>query len=139
MQDEEDLILGEDVLEDALERMDANLRLEPTVEKALQLMAQDFAEEVVTGSAQLAKHREAKQVFFFGALVHGVSLGAQVSVNDMASHLLTQWGIRIPGFRSDTRDRLEDAAEANNALESVHRARMDIKATLQQAALEDDK
>ncbi len=71
--------------------------------------------------------------------LHGVSCGPQVSVNDMASHLLTQWGIRIPGFRSDTRDRLEEAAEATNALESVHRARMDIKATLQQAALEDDK
>jgi histone H3/H4 len=72
MQEEEDLILGEDVLEDALERMDANLRLEPTVERALQLMALDFAEEVVTGAAQLAKHREAKQVrhggFFLVAL-----------------------------------------------------------------------
>ncbi len=62
MQEEEELILGEDVLEDALERMDANLRLEPAVERALQLMALDFAEEVVTGAAQLAKHREASQV-----------------------------------------------------------------------------
>ena len=51
-----------DVLEQRLEQLDANLRLEPVVERALQLMALDFAEEVVTGASQLAKHRKASQV-----------------------------------------------------------------------------
>ena len=59
----------------------------------------------------------------------------------MASHLLTQWGIRIPGFPSDTHNRLQETPEGNIKEPSAHRARMDIKAALQEAALqvEDDK
>ncbi len=140
---EEQLLVEEDVLEERLEMIDGSLRLEPAVEKALQLMALDFAEEVVTGTAQLAKHRGAAQVSSFFSFFGSGGLGssherAQISVNDMASHLLTQWGIRIPAFRSETRDRLEEATR--NATEpSVHRARLDIKATLQEAALEEEK
>lgn len=110
-------VLEDDVLEDRLERIDGQLRLEPAAQRMLELVALDFAEEVVSGAARLAKHRG----------------DGQVGVNDVASHLLMQWGMRVPAFRSDTRDRVVEASR-DATVPAAHRARLDIKASLQQAS-----
>ncbi len=75
-----------------------------------------FKEEVAAGAGELAKHRGA----------------SSVSVNDMSSHLLTQWGIRVPGFRSETKEKeMAMRGTVDAAAPSAHRARLDLKAKLQ--------
>ena len=114
-----DDLVADGVLQDRLERsLDSGLSLEAPVEKMLQLMARDFAEEAMNGACQPAKHRGS----------------SAVAVNDLSTHLLAQWGMRVPGFRSETGDRLDEAAR-DSEVPPVHRARLEI---LQQLRAEEE-
>ena len=87
-------LIEEGVLEGVLqERIDENLTIDESVEKMLQLMAYDFTEEVLTASHELALHR---------------GDDPSVDSNDVATYLWNQWGMRIPGYRSETRERKEE-------------------------------
>jgi transcription initiation factor TFIID subunit TAF12 len=109
----EDLV-AEGVLSDYLERsIDPGLVLEEPVERMLQLMAEDFAESALSGACELAKHRN----------------GGAVTVNDLSTHLLTQWGIRVPGYRSETSDRLDESLR-DVEVPPAHRARLEIRAQM---------
>lgn len=109
----EDLV-SDGVLSDCLERtIDPGLTLEEPVERMLQLMAKDFAESALSGASDLAKHRN----------------GGAVNVNDLSTHLLTQWGIRVPGYRSETSDRLDETLR-DVEVPPAHRARLEIRAQM---------
>ncbi len=54
-----------------------------------------------------------------------------MTTNDMSSHLLTQWGIRVPGYRSETKEKEKELSLRSDAHASTHRARLDLKVKLQ--------
>lgn len=111
-------VVGDGVLPDRMERnVDAGLVLEQPVERLLQLLARDLAEEAAAGAAALAAHRGA----------------TAVNVNDLSTYLSTQWGMKVPGFRSETTERLEELMK-DMPPAVAHRARMELKATLRDDA-----
>lgn len=100
-------MIEEGALEEQLHaRIDENLKLDPSVEKMLQLMAFDFTEEVLGASHDLAEHRGS---------------GHSVNSNDVSTYLWNQWGMRVPGYRSDTKQKTEENNQANAPM--AHRQR----------------
>ncbi|XP_014677164.1 PREDICTED: transcription initiation factor TFIID subunit 12-like [Priapulus caudatus] len=78
-------ILNKRRLQELVREIDPNEQLDDDVEEVLLQIADDFIENIVTHSCQLAKHRQA----------------SSIEVRDVQLHLERNWNMWIPGFGSD--------------------------------------
>eukprot|EP00455_Lapot_gusevi_P042806 TRINITY_DN5133_c0_g1_i6.p1 TRINITY_DN5133_c0_g1~~TRINITY_DN5133_c0_g1_i6.p1 ORF type:complete len:146 (-),score=14.20 TRINITY_DN5133_c0_g1_i6:52-435(-) len=78
-------IIGRKRLQDLVDSIDPNEKLDPDVEQILLEMANEFIDNVATNAAALAKHRGSNSI----------------SVKDVQLHLDKYWDIRVPGFSSN--------------------------------------
>merc|ERR1712048_103863 len=78
-------ILNKRKLQDLLHEIDPTETMDDDVEEALLHIADDFIENVITASCQLAKHRRSNIL----------------DVKDVQLHLDRNWNMWIPGFGSE--------------------------------------
>ncbi|EEB07368.2 transcription factor TFIID complex subunit A/SAGA complex subunit [Schizosaccharomyces japonicus yFS275] len=78
-------LLSKRKLQELLQQIDPDERLEPDVEELLLEVADEFVETVTSFACRLAKHRKSDTL----------------DVKDVQLHLERNWNIRLPGYASD--------------------------------------